>query len=268
MPWINCKEVADDIMNEAKTLLKDTDANLTIICVGNDPASEVYVRNKAKACAEIGIGCTVQHLPANITQSVLNDHIIEASIDDRVTGVILQLPLPTHLDEKEAVKHICFGKDVDGLRGFGDVTPCTPLGIMRIINATYFGGLGGLNAVVIGRSNLVGKPLARLLTNADCTVTLCHSRTRDLKMYTLNADIVVVAAGVPGLLTPDMVKDNTIVIDVGINRIDAKLVGDVAPGVEEKAWVTPVPGGVGKTTVASLMLNLGYLYEEQCKIDA
>lgn len=258
MPWIDCKKVANEIMEEAKTRLeKYPHTTLAILSVGNDPASEVYVRNKVRACAEVGINCTVCHIPSNIDQEYLNRTIHYSSRD--ADGLILQLPIPDHLNVDKAVSCIRPEADVDGLSKDAIVTPCTPLGIMRIINSMFVDSIAGLDAVIIGRSNLVGKPLAKLLTDNDCTVTLCHSKTKDLKKYTSTADIVIVAVGIPGFLTPDMVRDGSVVIDVGINRVDGKLVGDVAPGVEEKAYVTPVPGGVGKTTVASLMLNLAEL---------
>lgn len=266
---IDCERIANAMLEEAKegiTLLlqQGITPTLGIIRVGNDPASETYVRNKVKTCSELGIRCIAFHLPEDITQAELEMHIdimqdfrsyrgVEFSTD----GIILQLPLPAHLDAEEAIGQIPDEKDVDGLTALTSTIPCTPLGIMNILDREGI-ELEGKHAVVVGRSNLVGKPLAKLLLERNCTVTVCHSKTEDLASITSNADIVISAVGKPNLIQYGMLKNGAVVIDVGINRVDGKMVGDCDPWLVDSptTWCTPVPGGVGKTTVAALVCNL------------
>ena len=238
---------------------------LAVILVGNDPASEIYVRNKGKGCEEIGIYSRTIHLPEDTTQEELNSEIEKLNADPAIHGILVQLPLPKQLDEQAALAMILPEKDVDGfhlinaghmLNGTEGVIACTPRGALHMIKSTGI-DLNGKEAVVIGRSNIVGKPMAMLLLRENCTVTICHSRTKDLTAHTRRADILVAAVGKAGFVTADMVKDGAIVIDVGINRVNGKVCGDVDfENVKEKAsWITPVPGGVGKMTITMLLDN-------------
>ena len=238
---------------------------LAVILVGNDQASEIYVRNKQKGCEEVGFYSRTIRMEQNISQRELEDEIDRLNQDPRIHGILVQLPLPAHLDEQSALARILPEKDVDGfhlinagrlLSGLPGVTACTPKGALYMIKHTGL-DLSGKEAVVVGRSNIVGKPMAMLLLQENCTVTMCHSRTQNLKEHTLNADILVVAVGKPGIITDDMVKPGAVVIDVGINRVDGKVCGDVDfDSVSRKAgWITPVPGGVGRMTIAMLLSN-------------
>ena len=238
---------------------------LAVILVGNDPASEIYVRNKQKGCEEVGFYSRTIRMEQNISQRELEDEIDRLNQDPRIHGILVQLPLPAHLDEQSALARILPEKDVDGfhlinagrlLSGLPGVTACTPKGALYMIKHTGL-DLSGKEAVVVGRSNIVGKPMAMLLLQENCTVTMCHSRTQNLKEHTLNADVLVVAVGKPGIITDDMVKPVAVVIDVGINRVDGKVCGDVDfESVSQKAgWITPVPGGVGRMTIAMLLSN-------------
>jgi len=238
---------------------------LAVILVGNDPASEIYVRNKGKGCEETGIYSRTIHLPEETTQEELEEAVGELNRDERIHGILVQLPLPKHLDEQRALEKILPEKDVDGfhlinaghmMTGTEGVIACTPRGALHMIHSTGV-KMEGLEAVVIGRSNIVGKPMAMLLLRENCTVTMCHSRTKALKEHTRRADILVVAVGKAGFVTADMVKPGAIVIDVGINRVDGKVCGDVDfDSVKEIAsWITPVPGGVGKMTITMLLMN-------------
>lgn len=239
---------------------------LGVILVGDDPASHLYVKNKEKACQEAGIRSHVLHLPGTITQEELEDNIRLLNEDDQVHGILVQLPLPDGLDTTAALQMIHSPKDVDGFTwenaGMlmtgerGGFVPCTPKGCMKLLQSTGL-ELAGKEAVIVGRSNIVGKPLAMLLLQANCTVTIAHSRSTDLASITRRADILVAAAGRPGLIKGDMVKPGAAVIDVGINRVDGKLRGDVAfDSVSHTAgYLTPVPGGVGPMTIAMLLEN-------------
>ena len=238
---------------------------LAVIMVGEDPASAIYVRNKERACAKAGIASQVIRLPEHIAQEELHARIDELNEDPLVHGILIQLPLPRHLNEAAALVRVRASKDVDGfhvinaghlLQGHPTVLPCTPQGILYMLKKAGV-ALEGAHAVVVGRSNIVGKPLALMLLRENCTVTLCHSRTRDLPALTRQADILVAAVGRPRLITADMVKPGAAVIDVGINRVEGKLCGDVDfDAVAEKAaYITPVPGGVGPMTVAMLLEN-------------
>ena len=238
---------------------------LAVILVGNDPASEIYVRNKGKACEETGMLSRTIRLDAETSQEKLEEEIDRLNGDPAIHGILVQLPLPGHLDEAAALARILPEKDVDGfhminagclMTGADGVLPCTPNGAMYMIHSTGV-DLTGKEAVVIGRSNIVGKPMAMLLLRENCTVTICHSRTQSLAEHTRRADILVAAVGKAHFVTEDMVKPGAIVIDVGINRVDGKVCGDVDfERVKEKAgWITPVPGGVGKMTIAMLLSN-------------
>ena len=238
---------------------------LAVILVGNDPASEIYVRNKGNGCAETGMYSRTINMPADTTQEALEGAIEELNADPAIHGILVQLPLPKHLDEQAALAKILPGKDVDGfhlinaghmLTGTEGVVACTPRGALYMIKQTGL-DLNGKEAVVIGRSNIVGKPMAMLLLRENCTVTMCHSRTKNLAEHTRRADILVAAVGKAGFVTADMVKPGAVVIDVGINRVDGKVKGDVDfDAVKEVAgWITPVPGGVGKMTITMLLAN-------------
>lgn len=278
---IDCERIANAMLEEAKegiALLKKQGITPTlgIIRVGNDPASETYVRNKVKTCSELGIRCIAFHLPEDITQAELETHIrvmhdfrSYRGIEFPTDGIILQLPLPAHLNAEEAIRQIPAEKDVDGLNPLSSTIPCTPLGIMNILDWEGI-ELEGKHAVIVGRSNLVGKPLAKLLLERNCTVTVCHSKTEDLYRHTNDADILISAVGKPELIEAHMVKSDAVVIDVGISRVDGKLVGDVEPWTlkyHPEARITPVPGGVGKTTVAALVCNLVQLALKRHGID-
>lgn len=241
------------------------DVGLAVILVGENPASKVYVRNKINACAEVGIKSTFCKLPETATFDEVKEAIEKLNADDTVNGMILQLPLPKGLDEAALLDVIAPTKDADGCHyvqkgklwvGEKAIVSCTPYGVMKLLEY-YDIQLKGKNAVVIGRSNLVGKPLAQLLLNADATVTICHSKTQNLAEITKNADIICVAIGRPKFLTADMVKDGAVVVDVGINSVDGKLCGDCDfEGVKDKcSYITPVPGGVGPMTVTMLLQN-------------
>ena len=238
---------------------------LAVILVGDDPASEIYVRNKGKGCEETGMLSRTVKMDASTTQEALEAEIDRLNTDPAIHGILVQLPLPRHLDEQAALAKILPEKDVDGfhlinagrlMTGSEGVIPCTPKGALYMIRSTGE-ELSGKEAVVIGRSNIVGKPMAMLLMRENCTVTVCHSRTKNLAEHTRRADILVAAVGKAGFVTADMVKPGAIVIDVGINRVDGKVCGDVDfENVKEKAgWITPVPGGVGKMTIAMLLAN-------------
>jgi len=237
---------------------------LATVLVGDDPASHVYVGWKHDASAEAGIESRDHRLPAATPESELLDLVAELNADDDVDGILVQLPLPSHMDESKVTSSVDPAKDVDGLHplnagrlflGEPLHVPATPLGIMRMLEE-YGVELRGKNAVVIGRSEIVGKPIAMLLLAEHATVTICHSRTADLAAHTREADVLVAAVGRPGLVTPEMVKPGAAVVDVGINRTDTGLVGDVDPAVAEVAGlITPVPGGVGPMTIAMLLRN-------------
>ena len=239
---------------------------LAVVIVGDDPASRVYVNNKKKACEFCGIKSYEYALPAETTQEELLELVDTLNADANVNGILVQLPLPKHLDEKAVIERISPNKDVDAFHesnvgrimiGNYSFLPCTPAGCMELIHSTGV-EVSGKECVVIGRSNIVGKPMAMLLLHENGTVTVCHSRTRDLAEVCRRADILVAAVGRPNFVTADMVKPGAVVIDVGINRLDnGKLCGDVKfDEVSEVAgWITPVPGGVGPMTIAMLMRN-------------
>ncbi|MCH5208197.1 MAG: bifunctional methylenetetrahydrofolate dehydrogenase/methenyltetrahydrofolate cyclohydrolase FolD [Oscillospiraceae bacterium] len=241
-------------------------AGLAVVIVGNDPASRVYVNNKKKACEFCGIQSFEYALPEETTMQELLELIDTLNNDKNVNGILVQLPLPEQLDEKAVIERISPQKDVDAFHetnvgkimiGNYSFLPCTPAGCMELIHSTGI-SVSGKECVVIGRSNIVGKPMAMLLLHENGTVTICHSRTKDLAEVCRRADILVAAVGKPNFVTADMVKEGAVVIDVGINRLEnGKLCGDVKfDEVSEKAgWITPVPGGVGPMTIAVLMKN-------------
>lgn len=259
--------IRSDIKAKAQAFEKENGrkVGLAVIIVGTDPASQVYVRNKIKGCEEVGFRSFLYEVDANCTQQQLED-LIKVVVDDKnVDGLLVQVPIPKHLDEKKALSLIPKEKDVDGfsaenvgnlLLGNYCSKACTPSGIIELIKSTGE-KIDGKNAVVIGRSNTVGKPVAVMLLENNATVTVCHSKTQNIAEYTKNADILVVAVGKKDFVTADMVKDGAIVIDVGMNRVDGKLYGDVHfDSVCEKAgYITPVPGGVGPMTVTMLLYN-------------
>lgn len=250
-----------DVSRVCKEIIReDNSAHLTpclaVIQVGNDPASDVYVRNKKRAFEEMCWGFRHVTLPDTCTQHELVQVISILNEDKTVHGIIVQLPLPAAFIPEEILMEIAPEKDVDGFNPASDFVPCTALGIMQMFG--YYGiEIHGKHAVVVGRSNIVGKPTAKNLLANNATVTVCHSFTPDLAHHTRQADILVVAAGKPGLITADMVKPGAVVIDAGINRVNGKVVGDVDfDGVKDVAgWITPVPGGVGVMTVTSLLYN-------------
>lgn len=242
------------------------DVGLAVVLVGNNPASQIYVRNKIKACEETGIKSFAYYLPEEATQNQVEELISDLVENNAVHGILVQLPLPAHLDAQKVLKLIPKAKDVDGFceENMGSLcmkedclVACTPNGVMKMLEREGV-ETKGKNAVVIGRSNIVGKPMAMLLLNADATVTICHSRTKNLKNICANADILVAALGKPKFVTSDMVKPGAVVIDVGMDRDEnGKLCGDVDfEGVKDKcSYITPVPGGVGPMTITMLMYN-------------
>lgn len=239
---------------------------LAIILVGDNPASKIYVNSKIKGCSELGFESFAHFLPENTSEERVLELIGELNEDGRVNGILVQLPLPKHVDEKKVIDKIALNKDVDGFKPenlgllmLGDkdsMQPCTPAGIMELLR-TYSIELVGKDVVVVGRSNIVGKPMGSLLINEGATVTTCNSKTKDLKAKTSQADMVIMAIGQAKFLTEDMVKEGAIIVDVGINRTEDGLFGDVDyDGVSKKAaYITPVPGGVGPMTVAMLFAN-------------
>lgn len=260
-------KVKEEVKNEAAQLTeKGVVPCLAVILVGDDKASQTYVNSKEKACKACGIRSLKYTLEANTGENALIDLIQSLNENDEVDGILVQLPLPKHIDENKILEKISCEKDVDGFHavnvgrlvsGLDGFVPCTPCGIMRLFKE-YGIEVSGKNAVVIGRSNIVGKPMANLLLNANATVTVTHSKTQNLAKITKDADIIVVAIGKPNFLKADMVKNGTVVIDVGINRLENnKLVGDVDfENVANKcSFITPVPGGVGPMTIAMLLKN-------------
>lgn len=260
-------KVKESVKVRADELKKfGVEPTLAVVLVGEDKASQTYVRAKEKACNEYGIKSVAHRLSENTTQNELLALINVLNLDDSIHGILVQLPLPKHIDTNVVLAAIDPRKDVDGFHavnvgklvsGLNGFVPCTPLGVMEILKE-YGIDVAGLNAVVIGRSNIVGKPMANLLLNASATVTVTHSKTKNLKEICKNADLIVAAIGKPFFLKADMVKDGAVVVDVGINRLDdGRLVGDV--DFEEVApkcsYITPVPGGVGPMTIAMLLNN-------------
>jgi len=239
---------------------------LAVILVGDNPASQVYVRNKVKACEDTGMHSVLERWPATLSEAELLARVDALNRDTSIHGILVQLPLPAHIDAQKVIEAISPTKDVDGfhiasagalMTGMPGFWPCTPYGCMKMLESIGY-ELKGKHAVVIGRSNIVGKPMALMLLQQNATVTICHSSTKDLKAQTLQADVIVAAVGKRNVLTADMVKPGAVVLDVGMNRNDeGKLCGDVDfDGVKDVAgWITPVPGGVGPMTITMLMVN-------------
>ena len=251
-------------------------AGLAVVIVGNNPASQVYVRNKIKACENVGFYSENIELDENISEEELLQEIDKLNKNDRINGILVQLPLPSHINELKIIDSISPEKDVDGFHVanigkmvIGDETgflSCTPYGIMQLLEE-YKIEIVGKDAVIIGRSNIVGKPMALMLIQKGATVQVCNSRTKDLRKKLNDADIIIVAAGVPKLLKKEDVKEGAVVIDVGINRVDGKICGDVdyEEVAERVSYITPVPGGVGPMTIASLIKNTFKSYKNSLK---
>ena len=251
-------------------------AGLAVVIVGNNPASQVYVRNKMKACENVGFYSENIELDENISEKELLQEIDKLNKNDRINGILVQLPLPSHINELKIIDSISPEKDVDGFHVanigkmvIGDETgfiSCTPYGIMQLLEE-YKIEIAGKDAVIIGRSNIVGKPMALMLIQKGATVQVCNSRTKDLRKKLNDADIIIVAAGVPKLLKKEDVKKGAVVIDVGINRVDGKICGDVdyEEVAEKTSYITPVPGGVGPMTIASLIKNTFKSYKNSLK---
>ena len=250
---------------------------LCIILVGDDPANASYVRNKKKSCNEIGILCDLSVLPFSTSQDELLALIATYNKDPEVDGILVQLPLPKHIDQNVVLQTIDYKKDVDGLHPMNvgllnvsthAIIPCTPKGILSLLRAEDV-PITGKHCVIIGRSNLVGKPMAQLMLRENASVTVCHSKTRDLSYLTRQGEILIIAIGHPKLLNAEMLKEGAVVVDVGINNVDGKLVGDIynsidVTNIEKKAAaITPVPGGVGPMTIASLLENVVEVYKKR-----
>lgn len=269
---IDGREIAAEVRAEIKSeisLLKEKSGmtpGLAVVLVGDDPASRVYVRNKGKACEEVGIRSFQHTLPADTGEEELLALIKELNGSKEVNGILVQLPLPSHIHEETVIEAVSPQKDVDGFHPYNVgrlmigrplLQPCTPYGVMRMLESTGV-DLTGKEAVVVGRSNIVGKPMALMLLHRNATVTICHSKTRDIAQKVRSADIIIAAVGRAGFVKGEWVKDGAVVIDVGINRTaDGKLVGDVEfEGASRRAsFITPVPGGVGPMTIAMLLKN-------------
>ncbi|MGD9605187.1 MAG: bifunctional methylenetetrahydrofolate dehydrogenase/methenyltetrahydrofolate cyclohydrolase FolD [Bacilli bacterium] len=261
------KRIADEV-----ALIKDK-ITLALVLVGKNPASQVYVHNKQKACVEVGINFQGYFLDENVPQKEVADIIEKCNADPNVHGILVQMPLPSHIDANAIINMIDPAKDVDGLTTINQgklftsqspIVPATPKGVMTLLQR-YFIDIAGKNAVVIGRSKLVGKPLAMLLLDKNATVTMAHSKTSNLKEVAKRADLLFVAVGIPKFVTGDMVKKDAVVVDVGINKVEGKLVGDVDfESVKDIAsYITPVPKGVGPMTIASLLENIVDCYHRQ-----
>ena len=269
-------QIKENIVAEVRSLKQKTGKTpgLAVVLVGDDHASAVYVRTKNKTCKNLGFQSFENILPANTSESTLLGLIDELNKDERVSGILVQLPLPSHISSYKILEAINPQKDVDGFHlenigrlvtGNATFKPCTPEGIIQLLDH-YKVDIEGKNAVVLGRSNIVGKPISLLLLERNATVTICHSRTKNLSAITKLADILIAAIGKPNFVTADMVKDDVVIIDVGINRVNDKLIGDVDyQSVSKKAsLITPVPGGVGPMTIAVLMANTLQAFKNLC----
>lgn len=261
------QRIREDVAQRVRALAaKGVRPGLAVVLVGADPASQVYVRNKVAACEKAGLYSIKEQYPADMTEAELLDRIDALNRDPAIHGILVQLPLPPHMSSHKVIEAIAAEKDVDGfhvsnagllMTGQPLFRPCTPYGVMKILEAEGV-ALRGAEAVIVGASNIVGKPMAMLLLQAGATITICNSKTRDLTAQTRRADVLVVATGKPGMITGDMIKPGAVVIDVGINRgADGKLCGDVdfASAREVAGAITPVPGGVGPMTIAMLLVN-------------
>lgn len=272
---INGKDCSRIVRETLKEQIKKINENLklVVIRVGNDEASKIYVKSKGKACNEVGIDFDEITFRDDVSEEVLIDKINELNNDDEVTSILVQLPLPNHLDSHKILNTINYKKDVDGLTTINigklnnneeAIIPCTAAGVIELLkfsNTT----LEGKNVVIVGRSNLVGKPLIPLLLQENATVSICHSKTPNLSEYTKKADIIICAVGKPNIINQDMIKENSIIIDVGINRLDGTICGDVNYDdvISKVSKITPVPGGVGPMTVTNLLVNILKCYEFQ-----
>ncbi|NPA11303.1 MAG: bifunctional methylenetetrahydrofolate dehydrogenase/methenyltetrahydrofolate cyclohydrolase FolD [Epsilonproteobacteria bacterium] len=267
MTILDGKKLSNKIKNQLKQEIKELGftPKLAVILVGDDPASQTYVGMKKKACEEVGIESVVYKFDKKVSEIELLAQIDDINNDSSINGLLIQLPLPKHIDTAKILEKVEPIKDVDGfhpynmgklVEGLDTFAPCTPLGVMELFKE-YGIDLVGKDVCVVGASNIVGKPMWALLVNAWATVDICHIETRDLKAHTSRADIVIVGVGKPNLITADMVKDGVIVVDIGINKVDGKIVGDVDfENVSKKAsYITPVPGGVGPMTIAMLLKN-------------
>ena len=268
---IDGKKIAAELREEVKKKIFELKSasnkvpGLTVILIGEDPASKIYVKNKEKFSKEVGINSKVIRYPSNVEEKIVLDKIIELNNDKKISGILVQLPLPKHINKKKVIETILPEKDVDGFHpvnvgnlssGYDSSVPCTPMGCYILIKKIE-NNLNGKHAVVIGRSNLNGKPMKQLLLRENCTVTVTHSKTKDLKKECIRADIIIAAVGKPNLVKGDWVKKGAIVIDVGINKTDLGIVGDVDFKEVSKVAkaITPVPGGVGPMTIACLLQN-------------
>lgn len=260
-------QLRGDVARRAQALrAQGITPGLAVVLVGDNPASQVYVRNKVKACQDNGLHSVLEKYDSSMTEEQLLARVESLNQDPKIHGILVQLPLPSHIDAQKVIEAISPAKDVDGfhiasagalMTGMPGFWPCTPYGCMKMLESIGY-ELRGKHAVVIGRSNIVGKPMALMLLQKDATVTICHSRTKDLKAQTLQADVIVAAVGQPNVLTADMVKPGAVVLDVGMNRnSEGKLCGDVDfAGVRQVAgYITPVPGGVGPMTITMLLIN-------------
>ena len=273
------KKVQQQVKEEHEILKDKTGktAGLAVIIVGENPASQVYVRNKTRACENVGFYSETIELPASISEDELVEEVKKLNENDKINGILVQLPLPNHIDEMKIINTISPEKDVDGFHALnvgkmvlGDKTgflPCTPYGIMQLLEE-YKIDVVGKDVVIVGRSNIVGKPMALMLIEKGATVKVCNSKTKDLSGKMQRADIIIVAAGVPKLVKAKDVKNGAVVIDVGINRVDGKLCGDVDYDevIEKVSLITPVPGGVGPMTIASLIKNTLTSYKNNLKL--
>ena len=272
------KKIKSVLAIEIEYLLKKNERapKLCIILVGDDPANTSYVKSKKKSCNEIGILCDLEILPYSTSQDELLLLIEKLNKDNETDGILVQLPLPKHIDQQTIIQSIDYKKDVDGLHPMNvgllnvsndSIIPCTPKGILSLLKAEGV-SITGKHCVVIGRSNLVGKPMAQLMIKENASVTVCHSKTRDLPYLTRQGEILIIAIGHPNLVNANMLKEGAVVVDVGINNVDGKLVGDIynsidVTDIEKKAAaITPVPGGVGPMTIASLLENVVEVYKK------
>ncbi len=273
------KEIRASLFDRSLLLRNNGHApGLAVILVGNDPASKVYVRNKSKACDECGVMSKVFLFPNTVSEQELVELIEELNVSNEIDGILVQLPLPAHINVRKIISCISVNKDVDGFHlynigglvaGGAIFPPCTPYGVQLLLETAKI-EVSGKNVVIVGASNIVGKPMALMLLQKDATVSICHIKTNDLSLYTKLADVLIVAAGKPGLITADMVKNDVVVIDVGINKMaDGSITGDVDfDNVKHKAsWITPVPGGVGPMTVTMLIENTIKSAELRVSID-
>lgn len=273
------KKIKSVLAIEIEYLVKkhERSPKLCIVLVGDDPASTSYVKSKQKSCGELGILCDLQLLPYATTQEELLNLIDTLNKDENTDAILVQLPLPKQIDQNIILQAIDYKKDVDGLHPMNvglantspdPILPCTPKGILSLLHAEGI-SIAGKHCVVIGRSNLVGKPMAQLMLRENASVTICHSKTRDLPYLTRQAEILIIAIGCPNLLNAEMLKEGAVVVDVGINSVEGKLVGDIynsidLSNIEKKASaITPVPGGVGPMTIASLLENVVELYKKR-----